>query len=164
VLFYFRYTVLLFIAVFLEATLGQRFAIGGIRPDISLALVVYAGLSGGGARGCVVGFVVGLLRGVAQPMFLGLDALLLGLIGFATATTSPMINRSHPIVQGILIGASLLIYDLIRDLVVAETIPRALLVWVTSAPLSALYTGLLVSTSVAIMPRILMGEKKRGIS
>lgn len=163
-LFYLRYTVLLIIVVFMEATLGQRFSIGGIRPDFALALVIYAGLSGGGARGCVVGFVVGLLRGCSQPVWLGLDALLLSLVGFVAASTSPMVNRSHPFVQAILIGLNLLLYDLIRDLVVAESIPRALLIWVTSAPLSALYTALLIPTAVALLPRILIREKSRGLS
>ena len=163
-MFYFRYTLLFVLAVFMEATLGQRFSVNGIRPDFGLALVVYAGLSAGGARGVLVGFVVGLLRGLTQPVFLGLDALLLALVGFGAATTSPMVNRSHPFVQGILIGVNLLLYDLIRDLVVAETIARAILVWVSTAPFSAIYTGLLIPAAVAILPRFLIKEKKRGIS
>jgi rod shape-determining protein MreD len=164
-MFYLRYLVLTFAVVLLEATIVERIAIGAVKPDLGLALVVYAGLAGGGRGGTISGFLVGLIRGTAQPEWLGVDALLLSLVAFAAAYTSPMVNRNHPLVQGGLIALLLLGYDLVRVLVVTSfALPRALLLWLSVSPAAALYTGLLAPLAVAILPRLLWGETRRAVS
>lgn len=164
-MFYLQYLALIFIATLLEGTVGPRIALFGVPPDFSLALIVFAGLSGGGRGGTIVGFVVGLLRGCADPAWFGLDALLLSLVGFAAGSTSPMVNREHPLVQAGLIALLLLGHDLFRILIThADAFLAGLLLWLKISPLAALYTGLLVSTAVAILPRIIMGGSRRAVS
>ena len=164
-MFFFRYLVLIFGVTLLENTLGMRLAIGPVRPDLSLALVVYAGLGGDWRSGVIVGFVVGLLRGVGQPAWLGLDSLLLSLVGFAAASTSQMVNRNHPLVQGVLIFLLFMVYDLLRGLVIMRpAVGQALLWWITVSPAAALYTGILVPAGVALLPRVLCGGMRRAIS
>lgn len=164
-MFYLRYLLLTSIVMLLEATIVPRIAIGGIRPDLGLAVVVYAGLSGGGKGGVLVGFFVGILRGCGEPGWLGLEALLLSLVGFAAAYTSPMVNREHPLVQAGLIALLLIAHDLLRALVLTSgSLPRALLFWLSASPAAALYTAILVPLAAALLPRILVGESRRALS
>jgi len=130
-----------------------------------MALVVYAGLSGGSTKGSLIGFFVGLLRGCAEPQWLGLESLLLSVVGFGAGATSPMVNRSHPFVQAILIALMLLAHDLIRVVVVMQdSFLRALWFWICYSPAAALLTAILVPAAVAILPRLFGQERKRAIS
>ncbi len=164
-MFYIRYIFLFAIVVFFDSTIGTRFSYNLIRPDFSLALVVYAGLSGGGARGCLIGFLVGLLRGCGEPQLMGLESLLMALVGFGSAGTSPMVNRSHPFVQAILIAIMLLAHDLIRILVVMpDSFLHSLWYWICCSPAAALYTALVVPAAVALLPRLFGQEGRRALS
>ncbi|MCK4302942.1 MAG: rod shape-determining protein MreD [Candidatus Eisenbacteria sp.] len=158
-MFYLRYLLLIFAVTLLEATVVPRISIGGIRPDIGFALVIYAGLSGGMKGGLLVGFVVGLLRGCADPGWLGLESLLLAGVGFAAGSTARSVNRGNPLVQTILLALLLLGHDLIRALVITSGAPgRALLYWLRVSPATALYTALLVPGVVALMPRVFLED------
>ena len=86
-------------------------------------------------------------------------------VGFAAACTSPMVNREHPLVQGGLIAAMILVHDLIRFLVLSgASLSRALPLWVSISPGSAAYSGLLIPLAVAILPQILVRGDRRAVS
>jgi rod shape-determining protein MreD len=149
----------------LEGTVGARITVAGLRPDLSFAWVVYAGLLGGRRRGVGVGLLVGLLRGCMDPEWLGLEAVLLSLVGFATGGVSPGINRSHPLVPAVSIFLLLLAHDLIRAWVVTGgAAGDALSQWLRFAPGTALYTALLVPLAVALLPYCLPRRGRRGVS
>ncbi len=162
---YVRYLFLLFGVTLLESTLAQRLALGPVRLDLSLALVVYAGLHGGARGGTVIGFIVGLLRGCAEPGLLGLESLLLACVGFGVGSAAPMVIRDHPLVQAVLIALSLLLHDLVRLLVVGdEGLWGSLWVWLSVSPATAAYTGMLVPFAVAVLPRLLRTGGRRAVS
>ncbi len=149
----------------LEGTVGSRIAWRGVRPDFALAWVVYAGLFGGPRRGTLIGLLVGLLHGCTDPEWLGLESLLLSLVGFAAGCTSPVANRSHPIVQGTMIVMLLLMHDLVRAFVITSaSVGDALLLWVQRSPATALYTVLVVPAAVAMLPRLFQRRRTRGLS
>ena len=164
-MFYLRYLFLLFGITLLESTVGQRLVLGTVHLDLSLALVVYAGLYGGGRGGVIIGFTVGLLRGCAEPAYLGLESLLLACVGFAAAGASPMVNREHPLVQAVLIALLLLAHDLVRVLVVGSGgVWRNLLVWLAVSPATAAYTGVVVPLAAALLPRLFRKGVRRAVS
>lgn len=164
-MFYLRYLFLWFGVTLLESTVVQRLALGPVRLDLSLALVVYAGLYGGARGGVVVGFFVGLLRGCAEPSLLGLESLLLAGVGFAAGSVAPMVIRDHPLVQAVLIALLLLGHDLVRVLVAGGEGPwRALWVWLSVSPATAAYTGLFVPLVVAILPKLFRTGGRRAVS
>jgi rod shape-determining protein MreD len=164
-MFYWRYLLLTFLALLLDATVARRIAIGPVRPDFGLALVVYAGLLGGCRAGILFGFLIGLIRGCAQPDWLGFDPLLLSLVGFAAACTSSMVNRKHPLTQGSLIAVLLLGHDLLRAVVVSSgDVLGALALWIRVAPASAILTAVLVPAAVAFLPPVLLGDSRRAFS
>ncbi len=161
-MFYWRYLLLTFLAFLLDATVAHRLALGPVRPDFGLAVAVYAGLLGGCRTGIGFGFLIGLVRGCVQPDWLGLDPLLLALVGFAAACTSPKVNRKHPLTQGGLIVLLLLAHDLLRALVVsAGDIGAALVLWLRQAPASAVLTAALVTAAATYLPPVLLGGSRR---
>lgn len=152
---YLRYLLIVFAAVLLEGTVGSRIAIHGIAPDVSLAVVVLAGLWSGARIGVLVGFLIGLLRGCVDPEWMGLEALLLSIVGFAAGSTSPMVNRRSGIMQGLLIAGLLLAHDLVRALVISGFSPAdAFSLWIGASPGTALYTAIIVPLAIAWIPRI----------
>jgi rod shape-determining protein MreD len=161
-MFYWRYLLLTFLALLLDATVAQRLALGPVRPDFGLAVAVYAGLLGGCRAGIVFGFLIGLVRGCAQPDWLGFDPLLLALVGFGAACTSAKVNRKHPLTQGGLIALLLLGHDLLHALVVsAGDVGGALVLWLRGAPASAVLTAVLVTAAANYLPPVLLGGSRR---
>ena len=164
-MFYLRYLLIVSCVLLLEGTLATRLPILGVTPDLLLAVVVYAGLFGGGKRGVVIGFLVGLLRGCTDPDWLGLEALLLSAVGFAAASTSPMVNRSSPLVQALLIALLLLAHDLLRALALTSFSPvSALSLWINVSLVAALYTAVVVPLVVALLPWFWRGRTSRELS
>lgn len=164
-MFYSRFLLLSLVALLLDATVARRLALGPMRPDFGLAVVVYAGLGGGCRAGLFFGFLIGLVRGCAQPDWLGFDPLLLALVGFAAACTSPRANRKHPLTQGGLIALLLLAHDLLRSLVVSSgDIGGALAVWLRASPGSAVLTAVLVPAALIYLPPVLLGDSRRAFS
>ncbi len=159
-----RYLVAIFCVLLLDGTVGVRMAIAGIRPDFALALVVYAGLYHGRPVGVGVGFLVGLLRGCAEPEWFGLEALLLPWVGFAAGSTSALLNRAHPYLQAFLIGLLLMAHDLVRALIVTAVIPAdALSLWASSSPATAVYTAVVVPLAVLWLPQLFLGRRARAL-
>jgi len=163
--FYLRYVAATFGVLLLEGTIVRRVAIAGARPDLLLALVVYAGLAGGGRGGVAIGLLIGLLRDCADPERFGLEVLLMSLVGFAAGSTSPVVNRTHPLVQALLIVFLLLGHDLARALAVTSFAPaEALGLWLRASPPAALYTAIIASLAAALLPHLWAGGHGRGFS
>jgi rod shape-determining protein MreD len=154
-----------FAVLLLEGTVGARVTIAGMRPDLSLAWVVYAGLLGGRRRGVAIGLLVGLLRGCLDPQWFGLEGILLSGVGFAAGSISGGLNRSHPVVPATLIFFLLLAHDLARALfVTGGAFGEALGQWARYSIGTALYTALLVPLAVALLPLCLPARGRRGLS
>jgi cell shape-determining protein MreD len=164
-MFYWRYLLLTGVALLLDATVARRLALGPIRPDFGLAVVVYAGLLGGCRAGLLFGFLMGFIRGCAEPDWLGFDPLLMTLVGFAAACTSSMVNRKHPLTQGGLIAVLLLGHDLLRSVLVSSgDVIGAFALWFRVAPASAILTAVLVPAAATFLPPILLGDSRRAFS
>ncbi len=164
-MFYWRYLLLTFVALLLDATVARQLAIGPIRIDFGLATVVYAGLFGGCRAGIVFGSLMGLVRGCADPDWLGVALLLMCLVGFAAACTSSMVNRKHPFTQGGLIAVLLLGHDLLRAAAVSSgDVVGGLAMWLRAAPASAVLTAVIVPAAATFLPPVLLGDARRAFS
>jgi len=77
------FTVLfLAIAVVLQSTVLGKIAIGGVRPDIALIVLVFASLRRGSMVGQVSGFATGFLEDLMNVSPLGFHSLMRTIIGF----------------------------------------------------------------------------------
>lgn len=100
-------------AVIIELTLLSRLGLPGATPDLVVVTVVALALSMGPAQGAVAGFTAGVILDLAPPAdtLLGVDAIVLLVIGYVTGFVINPRDRTVPILMGIVglsAGASVL--------------------------------------------------------
>jgi rod shape-determining protein MreD len=108
-----RDLVVLLVVLVLQATLLFRIAIGGIRPDLLVAFVVYIGWMRGPVPGTLVGFLVGLYQDLDAPGPLGLNALSKSIVGFLVAKAGFRVHRSNMGVRFAFFFIAMLLHDVI---------------------------------------------------
>lgn len=150
-----RDAVVLVVVLILQATLLFRMEIGGIRPDLLVAFVVYLSWMRGPIAGTTAGFLVGLVQDLDAPGPLGLNALCKSIIGFLVAKAGFRVHRSNLGVRFAFFFVAMLVHDAIYFAVTtAGDLGAFLLQMVRIALPSALYTGVIVLLLLAIVERV----------
>jgi rod shape-determining protein MreD len=75
-------SLLLAVAVVLQSTALEYVAIGGVKPDLALIVLVFVAVHGGPMAGQVSGFIAGLVQDFLSLPPLGMSALVRTTIGF----------------------------------------------------------------------------------
>jgi len=75
------YLVVLLLIIPLQASLLAPLTIGGIRPDLALALLFVIGLVAGPVEGAFAGMAIGLIQDIGSASLLGFTSLSRGIIG-----------------------------------------------------------------------------------
>lgn len=103
-----RWAAVIVVVFVLQVGLLSQVRIFGIIPDAMVVLAVCAGLSGGGQRGAVVGFWIGLLYDMPRTEHpLGLSALAYCLVAFAVGIAQVVVLQSgRAISMAIVAGGS----------------------------------------------------------
>lgn len=141
----FRDALLLLVALALQSTLAPRIAIGGIRPDLLVAFVVYVGWMRGPVAGTIAGFCVGLFQDLDAAGPLGLNALAKSVTGFLVARAGFRVHRSNVGVRFVFFLLAMLLHDLVYFAVDTGGDPGALAAQMLFRTLpAALYTTLCV--------------------
>ncbi|MBN2565511.1 MAG: rod shape-determining protein MreD [Candidatus Eisenbacteria bacterium] len=107
------FIVLALLAVVLNSVLVPRMEILGARPDLLVLVVAYASLALGARPAIVLGFVMGLIADAEHPEYLGLHALSLSLIGYASAVAWERLVRGSIFVQCSVVFAATIVHDAI---------------------------------------------------
>jgi rod shape-determining protein MreD len=92
--------------IILEATLLEFFRMAGVKPDLLLLLLIFYSLEHGANRGAVLGMIYGLLEDLYEGRFLGLNALIKMLVGYAVGLGKDKLNRDNPLVPVFLTGVA----------------------------------------------------------
>lgn len=146
-------TVLLaFAALALQATLVPHVAIGGIRPDLPLVVTVLLGLWRGPLVGTLAGFFVGLAQDLTNPAFLGLNALVKSLLGYAVGSLRAHFDAHSPAAHAALLGAAVLAHDLVYLTIFTRLALSELFLGLAlrSVP-TALYTAVVGTWALAVL-------------
>ena len=98
-----RLYILIFAAVILEVTALSRLEIVGVKPDLAFAIVVFAGLFAGPARGLEAGIVASLVNDIFAFDFFCMNAALMGLAGFLAGIIGPKVYRESPLTLGLIL-------------------------------------------------------------
>jgi rod shape-determining protein MreD len=114
--------VLLAAAVILQSTALEYVAIGGVKPDLALIMLVFVAVRGGPMAGQVSGFVSGLVQDFLSLPPLGMSALVRTTIGLIYGR-----------LQGALAAGSVLAPVL---LVLLATVMKGALLWVAASLLA----------------------------
>jgi len=149
-----RDAVVLVVVLILQATLAQRIAIAGVRPDLLVAFVVYFAWMRGPVSGVVGGFTVGLLQDLDAPGPLGLNALAKTVVGFIVAKAGFRVHRSNIGVRFFFFFVAMLVHDVIYfGVYTAGEFGAFMRQFVFVAIPSALYTTVLVVLLLSTVER-----------
>ncbi|HEX7079182.1 MAG TPA: rod shape-determining protein MreD [Candidatus Eisenbacteria bacterium] len=144
----------LLIALVLQAAFLYRIEIGGIRPDLLVAFVVYFGWMRGPVAGALGGFGVGLIQDLDASGPLGLNALCKTVVGFLVAKAGFRVHRSNVGVRFAFFSLAMLAHDLIYFSVTSLGDPILYLKqMVRVAVPSAFYTGVVVLALLLLVER-----------
>jgi rod shape-determining protein MreD len=78
------YFTILLLIIPVQASLLSPLSIGGIKPDLALALLYIIGLLTGPVEAALAGIAIGLVQDFGSASFIGFSGLTRGLIGFST--------------------------------------------------------------------------------
>lgn len=93
-------------AFILQIGLVTQLRLFGVRPDILVVLAVCAGLSGGGQRGAVVGFWLGLAFDMMRVEYpLGLSSIAYLLVAFIAGTAQVVVLQSGRLMSMLIVAA-----------------------------------------------------------
>jgi rod shape-determining protein MreD len=90
----FRVPLVVFTALLLQVTVLTRLRLFGVVPDLMLLIAVAAGITGGPARGAIIGFVSGMAIDIFLETPLGLSALVFSLVGYTVGAVETGILRA----------------------------------------------------------------------
>jgi len=77
------YFLILLLIIPVQAGLLDPLSLGGIKPDLALAVIYIIGLLTGPMEAALAGMAIGLVQDIGSASFLGLSALTRGLIGLS---------------------------------------------------------------------------------
>jgi len=101
-----RWAFVIVVVFILQIGLVSQIHVLGIIPDVMVVLAVCAGLSGGGQRGAVVGFWIGLLFDLPRTEHpLGLSALAYCLVAFVVGVAQVVVLRSGRAISMAIVAA-----------------------------------------------------------
>jgi rod shape-determining protein MreD len=104
---------ILVVVLILQSAILYRIEIGGVRPDLLAAFVVYFAWMRGPVAGTLGGFGVGLVQDLDASGPLGLNALAKTVIGFLVAKAGFRVHRSNLGVRFSFFLIAMLVHDLI---------------------------------------------------
>lgn len=107
-----RNVLLLVVAFVVQTTWIQALEVAALKPDVLLLVLIHIALRAGSTEGTIMGLAVGFLQDIHMPADLGLNALVMSLVGFAVGyCRSGMVADSIQVQVAIIFGA-VLFHDL----------------------------------------------------
>lgn len=112
---------IILLSIILQTTLFNYLAIGGVKPDLLLIIVIYLGLNKGALTGEISGFISGFLEDIFSGSLIGMNALVKTVIGnlislgkgklaFENAVTQVLITFLTTVISVILLMVVKLIF------------------------------------------------------
>jgi rod shape-determining protein MreD len=71
-----------FIGIVIQTILGETFSLAGMTPDLPLIIVAFNAIFDGPRKGAYTGVGIGLLEDLYIGRFIGMNALIKGVVGF----------------------------------------------------------------------------------
>ncbi len=140
-----------------SAIVAPAIDLAGVAPDFATIATVALALARGAAAGTVGGFALGLLQDLAAPQRLGLRALLLCLVGFASGRLRERLVTGLAVVEFGLIGLAVLIPGTV--LLVTEGPTGRPLPLLTQVVPTAVYSGLVGTLLLRLADRLGAGAQ-----
>ena len=139
----FLVTVLLgYAALALQATWIPYVGIAGITPDLPLIVTVLLALQRGPNTGTICGFLIGLGQDLANPGFLGLNALTKTIVGYALGKLRDRFDADTAPTCAATLFVATLAHDLLYLAISTRLVLSDMLItWATRTLPTAVYTA-----------------------
>ncbi len=105
------YTILIFLTVLIQSTLGSYINVYGVKPNITIVVIVVVALLRNNIEGAVVGFFCGLLQDSASGMVIGFYALLGLYLGLTVSSLNKKLYRENVLIAVFLTFVFSVIYE-----------------------------------------------------
>jgi rod shape-determining protein MreD len=134
------------VSVLLQTTVVRILAVGAVRPDLMVAVLVPLCLGARRGEGFAAGCVLGLLRDLFSSEPLGLSAGVFAALGYGLARLRPSVYAEHPLTHGILgFGCSCLVSGVSVGVLLAQGGALSLATVLRGVAVVALGTGVLAA-------------------
>lgn len=121
-----RWALVFTVVVVAQVAVASRLEVAGVHPDLLLLLAVTAGLTGGPARGAVVGFAAGVVADLYLHTRFGVGALASTLTGYVAGVAGDTVVRPSTTIWALstaaLSAAGTLIYATLGHLLGSQTL------------------------------------------
>jgi len=133
-----------FLALVLQLTLVDHLSIFGVRPDITVLIVVMLALRRGPLAGTLVGFFLGLFQDLLAPATLGMNMLAKSVLGYLSGRLGQNLALSGIAFYAPLFAVAVLIHDLLYLMVYTRLDPyRILRIFLVESLPTAIFTAIL---------------------
>lgn len=109
----FSLVLIAFIIYFLQENFFDWFTIAGIKPNLFVIYVLFIGLFSGRNKGIVYGLVVGLMLDIVVGNKIGIYAITLGGVGFASGVFAKNFSKDSRITIMLMVAGLTFVYEFI---------------------------------------------------
>lgn len=157
--------VLFLLAMLLQTTLFSVLPVWGAYPDLITVLVVNLGILNGRAEGALLGFIAGLVRDLLLGRLIGLNAVVMALVGFLAGVTAKRLYKDNYVVPfiftllGTWVGRSLVLLGMVLFGVAVEWNMQMFLLIAFGGIYSAVITVLIYRRFAKLNERIIYWDE-----
>jgi rod shape-determining protein MreD len=148
-----RWLIIVFAALMINALLGRWMEIGGWRPDILLAALVFMSMTSATAPAIILGFVVGFYQDLYAAELLGRHALAKTWAAFFAGTVGGKLQIEHRWIQAAILFAASMLHEAVLSVVMGGGVPTIMGVFFVRGVPTALYT-----TAAGMLLAVILGD------
>lgn len=133
------------IALVLQSTVLARLPLMGVRPDLTLLLVVSVAVLGGPLEGAAAGAIAGGLQDLMHGRYLGISLVSKAATGYLAGLLERRLYRENPLVMAGVAGAATALHHLVYFLglrLLGSDVNFLASVWYVALPLSLVHAVL----------------------
>ena len=148
-----RWLVIVFAALMINSLLGRWMEIGGWRPDILLAALVFMSMTSSPSSAIIVGFIVGFYQDLYAAELLGRHALAKTWAAFFAGTAGGKLQIEHRWIQAVVLFAASILHEAVLSIAVGGGALTGLSVFFLRGVPTALYT-----TAAGMLLAVILGD------
>jgi len=142
-----------------QSVVAGRFDIYGVRPDLTMLVLLYITSTSNAFEGVLYGFLIGFFQDVYTPEYLGYNALTMSLMGFMLGFVRERVTVEKVMVRILVTFAACIVHDLLYLILYAQfdfIVMAGLLVQGSIA--GAFYTAVLAVLFITVWEWLGKGE------
>lgn len=107
------YSILIFLTVLIQSTVADSIKIYGVKPNLTIIVIVCVALLRNTTEGAVVGLICGLMQDAVSGRVIGFYALLGLYLGLAISKSNKKLNKENILIAVFLTFVSSIVYECI---------------------------------------------------